>query len=208
MRGLKRENGGYTIETAVMMTIVFMVILLLITMIYIMYEQTRLNALAEDAAERAGVVYSVAGKDMIMGKIDPANYKDTSPYWRLVDFDQTNRKKAVQNYVLLKLNAYKLNENKYSESNVEVNYKNYFVYKRVEVKLVGIKFKVPFGGFLSLFIKTEYPIEASAEAAVTEQAEMIRNIDMVVDILAEMGLDGMMSKYSEKIEAIRNKISG
>lgn len=205
---LKKQDGAYSIETALVMIVVFMVILLLVVMSHIMYEQTRLNAIAQDAAERAGVIYSVAGKDMITARVDPNKFKDTTPYWRLIDFNQTSRKQTVENYVNMKLNAFKINPSGYT---VNVEYKNYFIYKRVEVT-IKTDYKIPFGGFLKLLMgnslsnRNTYHIEATATASVNEQAEMIRNVDMVVDIASELGMD--TSKYQTKIQEIADKITG
>lgn len=211
LKSLKSEYGELSIETSINMTVVFLVLLLLMVMSHIMYEQTRLNAIAQDAAERAGIIYSVAGKDMVMGKVNPDSFKDTSPYWRLFDNNKSSRINTVKNYILMKLNAYKINENRYTADDITIKYKDYFVYKRITVA-IDTEYKVPFGGILNIFIPKDYPIHAYAEAAVNEQAEMIRNVDMVADIVGQLtegtAVGDFLEKYQSKINEIASKISG
>ena len=60
----KNEKGAMTIEASIVFTTVLLVVLMLITITHILYEQVRINALAQSAAERGAAVYAVATQDM------------------------------------------------------------------------------------------------------------------------------------------------
>lgn len=212
---LKQNRGSYSIETAIIMTIVFMIVLFLIAVNLILYEQARVNAIAESAANRAALVYSVNGKNMETGAVDPEKFLEKSPYWRLFDLGQSGtRVTNTKNYINNKINKNVISDADGSGSgrySITVKYQNYFIYKRVRVE-ISTKFKVPFGGFVGLFIpqlKNGYPIKAEAEAAINDQTEMIRTVDMVSDILGQFPtVQNFTDKYSNGIANIKNKISG
>lgn len=204
---IENENGSYSIETAIIMTVVFTVIMFLIFMSYVMYEQVRINAIAQDAAERGAVIYAMKNKEMITGRINSDVFNDQNPYWRVFDVGSnvaTNgrngneRINKIWNYVNLKLNAYKLDNNAYPGDAVEVSVKNYFLYKRVCVK-IKVNYKVPFGGILGAFIQNPYPIEAYAEATVSEPSEFIRTVDIGSDLINGFGGE-TVEKYKGVIQ--------
>lgn len=65
----KKEDGAITIEASVVFFTVLLIVLMLINITHILYEQVRINALAQSAAERGAAIYAVAGKDMYTGRI-------------------------------------------------------------------------------------------------------------------------------------------
>ena len=62
----KNEKGAMTIEASIVFTTVLLVVLMLITITHILYEQVRINALAQSAAERGAAVYAVATQDTVL----------------------------------------------------------------------------------------------------------------------------------------------
>lgn len=215
---IKKENGTYSIEAALIMLVVFFVLFFLITLSLILYEQTRVNAVAQGVAQRAALTYSVNGKDMATGKVDPTKFKEKSPYWRLLDIG-TNDKKVldVKNYAQVKLSKYAINQSEYK---VDVTYDNYYIYKRVNVNIIGY-YKVPFNGFLStvidagktddndkIFTSKGYKIEANAKGAINDQAEMVRTVDMIADILNQFEtIHEFKEKYVSGINNIASSLS-
>lgn len=200
-----KEKAAYSIETAIVMTVTFTVLIFLIFMTYVMYEQVRLNAIAQDAAERGAIIYAVQNKEMITGRMNSDVFSDQNPYWRIVDVDSSARKDRITEYVWLKLNAYKLDKEQYPKDKIKVEIKNYFIYKRVCVG-IDVDYKVPFGGILSFFIKNPYPVHAYAEANVSEPAEFIRTIDLGSDIINGVGgkkVDGYKGAIQKAINWIK-----
>ena len=130
---IKNKNGAYTIETAVIMTVVFLVVFFLIAVDYILYEQVRVNAIAESTAERAAIVYSVYGKDMETGAVNPKNFMERTPYWRLMDFSMNDRISKAGEFANKKLDKYDLSVDSKDSDNVKVEFQNFFIYKRVKV---------------------------------------------------------------------------
>ena len=220
MKTLKKimggNNGAYTLETAIIMVIVFFVVLFLIAVNLILYEQARLSAIAESAAERAAIVYTVNGKNMETGAVNPKDFKEVSPYWRLFDIGTNgNRVTKVKEFIKKKLGVHRLvdtegNKSVASKYNIKVEYQNFYIYKRVKVQ-VSTNYKVPFGGFLGIFLKqfkNGYPIKAEASAAVNDQAEMIRTVDMVKDIAMQFPvIQKFKTKYEKGINNITSKIA-
>lgn len=214
MNILKNEKGGYSIETAIVMTISFTVIMFLIFMTFVMYEQVRLTAIAQDTAQRGAVIYAVNNKEMITGRIEGTAYNDQNPYWRILDIGSNNsRLNRIKDYLELKLNANRLgepyvfsNNPNSSGNNYSVTLKNYFLYKRICVD-INVEYKVPFGGLFNMLIKNPYPIKAHAEATVSEPAEFIRTLDLGSDIISNFLGTGGDNKYKAVIQKALNWIN-
>jgi hypothetical protein len=210
---LGRSKAGYSIETAIVMIVVFSVILFLMFMTFVMYEQVRLNTIAQETAERGAIIYAVQNKEMITGRIEGTVFSDQNPYWRMADVTShssngakaDNRVDRIREYALLKLNAYKLDNNRYPDDTVTVKMKNYYIYKRVCVN-IEVDYKVPFGGILKAFIDNPYHIKAYAEATVSEPAEFIRTIDLGSDLINSVA-GGTTQKYKGAIQKALNWIN-
>lgn len=204
----KKENGAITIEASVVFFTVLLIVLMLINITHILYEQVRINALAQSAAERGAAIYAVAGKDMYTGRIGPDYYTNENVYWRLFNTGKQSRLNRVEDYVKKGLNRYKADAGKYDANAVKVTMQDYYIYKRINVD-INVEYKAPFGAFMGLFMEYPYPIHAKGTAAVGEPAEMIRTIDFGYDIIMENETArAAIGKYQEAIGKLSKKISG
>ncbi|MBQ7264492.1 MAG: hypothetical protein IJS61_00150 [Firmicutes bacterium] len=203
---IKKEQASYSLETAIVMIVVFTVVIFLTFMTYVMYEQVRLNAIAQDTAERGGMIYAVKDKEMYTGRIGSEEFNAQNPYWRIYDANGKDRIDKIRTYAIEKLNKYKIEKEEYSSSAVSVKPINYFVYKRIIVD-INVEYNVPFGGILNIFMKSKYPIHAHAEANVSEPAEFVRTIDLGRDIIdAFLGAE-KVEKYRGAIQKALNWIN-
>lgn len=217
IRMMKEQKGAYTIETAIVFTVAFSIIMFLISMTFIMYEQVRLNSIAQDAAERGAIIYSVKSKEMFTGRMDANDqYGGQTPYWRIMDIggNTEERTKKIKAYTKLKINSKKIrvdgsSDADYSDNAVDVGVKNYFIYKRIYVK-INVEYKVPFGGLLNIFAVGQdqkfspYKITAYAEANVSEPAEFIRTMDLGSDLIENFTGDGAGNKFVQTIQKAIN----
>lgn len=217
IRIMKEQKGAYTIETAIVFTVAFSIIMFLISMTFIMYEQVRLNSIAQDAAERGAIIYSVESKEMFTGRMDANDqYGGQTPYWRIMDIGNNTeeRTKKIKAYTKSKINSkFRIDgtsDGDYGDNAIDVGVKNYFIYKRIYVK-INVEYKVPFGGLLNIFAVGQdqkfspYKITAYAEANVSEPAEFIRTMDLGSDLI-ENFTDGADNKFIQAIQKAINWI--
>ncbi len=206
----KSQRGSYTLEAAIAFSVVFFVMLLLIYLSYVLYEQVRINAIALETAERGAIVFPVEEKDMFIGRIGADAFRTNNVYWRVIQNFNTGdseRKQKVKEYALMKLNANTANGSAYSEDAVQIQFENFIFYKKIIVN-IEVEYEVPFGGIFKYFgIKSPYPIHGYAEAAVNEPAEFIRNIDLAADFVKQFPpASAFESKYREGLEKLKNLI--
>lgn len=204
----KKEKGVMTIEASIVFFTVLLVVLMLTNIMHILYEQVRINALAQSAAERGAAIYAVESKDMYTGRIGPDYHTDENVYWRLFNSGKKSRIKRVEDYTLAGLNRYRADKAAYSGDAVRVSLQDYYIYKRLEVE-IDVVYKAPFGALLRVFMEYPYPIHAKGTAAVAEPAEMIRTIDFGYDIIMENETAAKaVNKYREKLNKLTQKING
>ena len=197
-----------TIEASVVFFTVLLIVLMLTSIMHILYEQVRINALAQAAAERGAAIYAVASKDMETGAITSAYHQDENVYWRLINAGNAGRMDRVVEYVEERLNHKKADKNGYDADTIKVTLDNYYIYKRINVE-IDVKYHAPFGAFLGMFMEYPYPIHAKGTAAVAEPAEMIRTIDFGYDIIMESeGAANAINKYREALNKLTDMING
>ena len=209
LKKLKESKGFVALETSIVFFVSFLVVLMLFSMVHIMYEQVRLNSLARDAASRGAVIYSVLSKDMDTGRIGNEVYETGNVYWRLFNSGKAERTARINDYLERKLNKNIASTEKYSDDVINVTVKDYYIYKRIRVD-IETQYKAPLGSVMRLFgLDYPYTIRASAEAAVSEPAEMIRNVDFVVDVLEKSkAVRNFEEKWSKGIDKLTELING
>lgn len=177
-----------------------LIIILLINIVQVMYEQVRLNSILQSSVERGALYYNLKDRDILTGKPQKEVYGDYFLYWRLVDFDKTEKIEDIKKSIMLYINNNKISSHKYNYKDIEVGIKDYFVYKRIYAA-INVEYPVVFG--------VPYNIKAYAEATVSDNAEFIRNMDFTEDLLSQAEqIEEIKEKYGEGIQKLKKAIKG
>ncbi len=198
---LKNNRASVTLEATIVMMIVIYVIVVMIYATYLLYQQVRLQCAVNIAAERGAMVYSNNARDMYTGKINPAEYKNINPFWRIIEGNSTKegKRQKIEEYVKSDITGTSGRNLLSTKNNVEITAKieDYIVYKKITVDATG-KYVVPVGGFMEwVGLPNPYPISVHAESVVQDSAEMVRNVDLAVDVVVKIDKDKFGGKGSE-----------
>lgn len=205
------QRGSLTIETAIVFSTVFFIMISLIYIGMLMYQYAYLQSLASKAAQRGAAIYSESCKDMFTGSIYVNDMLERDPYDNLFNSNKEIKDSRVNNFIKAQINTYSLLE--HGQPEIKVESKNYVLYQKVKVS-VGSDYKLPVGNLLkTLGLSSYFTVSAEAEAAVSNPAEFIRNTDFITEtasgIISETGTNNKLSgiDYKTNLSKILGKIT-
>ncbi len=192
------NNGSITIESAIIIPIVFLSIIFVIFIPFELYGKTSIQAIIDLGALRGASAWDNVNKDITSGEINNnmgnymGNYNDL--YWRLHDRNEDIKKQKLKNWLL---------------SISFKNFQNPDIFNKININQEMIRVELEKHVlFKKVLIETntgDRRLDATSEAFVTEPAEFIRNVDFLLDIAAEI------KKYNPQItnplEYLKNKTS-
>lgn len=76
----KEESGSTVVEASIVVPIVLMIIFVMMYLGFIMYQETALTVVANEAAASIGQIYSINSKDPFIGFTTPTELSDTYYY--------------------------------------------------------------------------------------------------------------------------------
>lgn len=171
------ERGSLTIETAIIFSIVFFMVIALIYTAMLMYQYAYLQSLASKAAQRGAAIYPESCKDMFTGSIYVSDMLVTDPYDSIFNSQKDTKDSKVGNYIKTQVSTYSLFEQ--GQPKITVESMNYIFYQKIRVT-VRADYKLPAGNLLKVFgLSSSFPVTASSEAVVDNPAEFIRNTDFI-----------------------------
>jgi hypothetical protein len=177
------ERGSLTIETAIIFSTIFFMLIALIYITLLMYQQSYIQSLASKAAQRGAAVYSNSNKDMYIGGIYTKDIQDRDPYSSLFNLDSEIKNERVGSYIKSQINVFSLLKSKQPQISVE-SY-NFVLYQKIIV-IVAEEYELPVGNLLKTFgLSSTFPLTARAEAIVNNPAEFIRNTDFITETASE-----------------------
>jgi len=205
MKKIINENGVVIVEASIVFPIVLFVVLLMIYMGNVYYQQAKLNSIVDIAAIK-GAAYCA---DPMLDDIEasgsvPTKYNDIQPYRYLFGVSDVETK--MQKYIS---EQYKSAGDGFFGSmaplsiKCEANFNNSVIMYSFTVEAT-YDIKVPLR-----FMGTEAPkmvsLSAKATAPVNDNAEFINNIDMALDYYESSGLSQKVSAAADKIKGFFNK---
>lgn len=205
---MRNRKGSTTVEAAMIFPIIFFIVIALIYVSIFLYEQAFLKSLADRAAEK-GVNMWNSGSDMYIGLVQPKDFEEIDPYWRLIDLEKNTKEDNIETYIKEELEKYSIIKSKDSkvrnttEIEVNANVKNYVIYKKLTVD-ISKKIKLPIGNKLSDFgIDNTITISVCSEAIVNEPAEFIRSTDFAIDITKRID-----NATGNNVQKVMDKVNG
>ncbi len=209
---MKNENGMVIVEAAIVFPVVFFVLLFIIFIGNMYYEQAKVDRIVLTYANKgAQYVADPSLYDMDHGGSVPStvNDLDIEPYRYIIGSISNGSVSAIEN-VLSEQVKNEINRgglvlfsngktNVIGSDNSKIaTFKNYVVYSTFVVQVnYEVKFPIRFFGEANPTIAR---LSSRAEVAVNDAPEFIRNVDMVVDLL-----DG--TKTAESVNSIFSKIN-
>lgn len=199
MKKLKNEHGAVEIvEAAFVFPIVIFVVILLIMFGNVLYQQSKIDAIAVRGAEYLAAVYT--NPIMASGEIPTDTTAiNVKPYRYL--FGDSDSEELAKEFIEKEIS--KTGTGLFSGMEVKANVttceiKNYVVYQTARVE---IEYSI---NFVPMKLFGASPIIKSSNATVTaatDSAEFIRNVDMIMDYSESYGL-------TDKIKSVLKFIGG
>lgn len=201
----KNEKASVTLEATIVMMVVIYVVVIMIYTTFILYQQVRIQAIANTAVERGAAIYSNSARDMYTGVIDPSEYRNLNPYWRIIEGRGTKAEKErkIEDYVLSDINGKNILK---SRDNVKAEAKivDYIIYKKITLDVTA-QYVVPVGGFMEwVGVPNPYPINVHVESVVQDSAEMVRNADLAIDMVKKADNDLLNGKGQKLMSDIKS----
>jgi hypothetical protein len=168
---MNNSKGSFTVEAAIVFSVVFLVTAAIVYIFIIMYQYTTMQSVADEACTY-GAYYYVNQSGENYGIVDNGDL-----YWRIFDAKEDKTSKLAE-YINKKLIGYLPHDKNY----VSTRLFNRFLIKQLEIS-VSEEFPIPVGNLLSVFgIPSTISLSAGANSPLDDKAEFIRNMDTVTDI--------------------------
>lgn len=225
-----RNEGSSTIETALVVSAILLILAVLVYSFLVMYQKMVLTGAAEYIAQQGAVIWPDSKKSISNGakKDDLGVTSLKELYYQLLDDSIfTGRKikekinipvevKQTKNYSKDSSQEEKLSKMisalykelskgilKPTFTDVEIDFSNVVIQRKITLTLTQ-RIKIPFGRVKELFNGSRYlTLTGTATAVVAEPAEYIRNIDFVTECVKRVGsLPGLTDKF----DGLKNKL--
>lgn len=200
---LRRTEGRFTIEAAIIAPVAIAVLILLLHLGLILYQFLVVRNMVDYAATMAAKTWDINLEGFT------GNEKDRSLYRRLSDSLAEQKKRMVEGFVIDGISRRSLLETNGTKASVEL--KNHLLCRTVTVE-AGTHCSIPAGRLLKMFgLKSEIMITARAHSTVKDCAEFIRNTDLVYDVKDKLeddfpGISEGMEKLTEMGQRIRDAV--
>lgn len=214
---IKNEKANAIVENVIVLPVVFVVIFAMIQTMFIMHDRSTIEAAAKRGAVYAAhcandPTYSTLVKG---GELDLAGSaaafsfsgvsEDVNPYRYI--YGVTKISGSVESEVKRVIEKTRIPWRDLEIVNVNCDIKNMFFYQDITVTIKA-DYSIPetFGAF---GLDTDYRYSVTATATANDPDEFIRNVDLVVDIIAEIDnmTGGHIKSATDKISEIGAKIS-
>lgn len=208
-RLIKDNRGSFTVEAAVIIPTVILIMFALILISEFLYQKSCIQAIADRTVQRGAEIWNSPSKDMVFGQITLDNMDDADLYWRIWEMSDSKKKKEskIEGYA-----GYLLKESAVLGKPVDLKItavvvEDYIVYKKIRVN-VEAKYKNPFLSLLKVFgIGNTITIKTHSDAIINEPVEFIRTTDFVVDVVEEVDNKVFEGKGGEMVKDVREGIS-
>lgn len=197
----KDKSGVLIVEASIVFPIMLFVILMMLYMGNVYYQQAKLNSIVDVAAIKGAAYCADPMLDDIenMGSV-PKTYNDIQPYRYL--FGVSDVESKMQDYVIEQYGSTGdgfFGSMAPTSITCDANFNNSVVMYSFTVEAT-YNIKVPLR-FMGTEAPTIVSLSAKATAPVNDNGEFINNLDMALDYYESSGL-------SEKVSAAADKISG
>lgn len=202
------QSGSLTIETAMIFSIVFFMVIALIYTAMLMYQYAYLQSLASRAAQRGAAIYPESCKDMFIGSIYVADMQNNDPYDDIFNSRKDIKDGRVNNFIKVQAGNYSLFEEK--QPQIAVESRNYIFCQNIKVT-ISSEYKLPAGDLLKVFgLGSSFSLTASSEALVNNPAEFVRNTDFIAETASNIiseSASGQNSNIKENLSKVLGKIT-
>lgn len=166
------SKGSFTVEASIVFSVVFLLIATMVYVFIFMYQYAFLQSVANQTAN-AGAYYYVNqyGADYIFKS-------QSNLYWRAFDTESVEKKSKINSYIIKKLDFSILKSTKNADN--DTSYK--FLLKHLNINIED-QYPLPIGNLFKVFgISTTLSLKAESISPLDDNAEFVRNLDMVIDI--------------------------
>lgn len=221
---LKKEDGNSLVENVIILPLIFLCIYFLILGSFIIHDKIVLDSAVERGAVYAAkcvadpnyaALSATAGtneksNEMGLSDVDGILFSNVGDnihpyrYIKLTYADEIERYVAEETLEIV--NKTKIPWREIKNDQVECSIKNYVVYQEVTVSAKATYPLPKLFGIIGL--PTEFSYETSAREAVTDPDELIRNADLVVDIITYIDnkTGNHLSKLTNTLDKFKAKI--
>lgn len=177
----KRANkGSITVEASIVVPIVILSISAVIYIGLLLYQRVLVQSAAEMAAEAGAAAWVSGVADIATGKPAKYSFDNIELYRRFFDSDSKDRLDYIESYAMSIASRNELL--KPTESDAEAIIKDYFICRKLEVKMIRY-YSLPLGNLLRM-LGGSGVIEMSVKAAssIDEPVELVRTTDFILDL--------------------------
>ncbi len=194
----KDQRGAVVIvEAALVFPIVFFVVILMLYMGNMLYQQSKIDAIAVTGAQYLANLYTapVLQEDAIPTQSKDINVK---PYrYLLGDSDAEDKARRYMENLLDKTGTGFFSGMEMDARVKTCKIKNYVLYQTANVEIEYTTSVLP----MRLFDASDlFKVKCASATAATDSAEFIRNIDMVLDYSEELGWTDKINEFVSKFK--------
>lgn len=169
---MKNSKGSFTVEAAMVFSVVFLMVTVLVYVFIIMYQYVTIQSIANEVATKGAYYYVNQNGE------DYGSYKIDQLYWRVNDTKKDQKNSAIVDYVKKFLNQSVFP----TENNVYANTHNELLFKRLEIDIEE-QYPLPVGSLFDIFgLSPILSLKARSNSPLDDNAEFMRNMDTVTDI--------------------------
>lgn len=214
---LKNEAAGAMVENVIVLPLVFVVIIFMIMSAFLIHDRVTLESAARRGATYAAHCISDPNYASLVGHSgalelsgDPKSISFSS-IGKTVDAYRyigkgPNVSSDVEREVKKIVEKTRIHWLSQDNVSVECSQQNKVIYQDVKV-VAKATYHMP-GWFRVFGLETEYTIESEARITAVDPDEFIRNVDLVVDLVAQLdaATGGWIAKITDKITVLADKL--
>jgi len=182
---MKKQKGSYTLEAVIVMTTIIMIIFAIISAFMLLYQNVVMYYVASKAAQEGAVMWADSSHDL---DGNSSGVDDQGLYYRLGDFagGDSAKEKRIEDWVKSELSRLMPGTLVGSgKETVNVDLVIQAPIRRCVQVSITKEVDIPFREVAQYFDQ-DLDMNVTVEAAVSEPAEYIRNIDYSVELVQEV----------------------
>lgn len=169
---LINKRGSFTVEAAIVFSVIFLLVAALVYIFLIMYQYAFLQSAANKASNVGGYYYSEKYGTECNSKLT------YDLYWRMFDTKVIHKKAQLNKYISDRVEKSIIDLDIYSDNSISCK----FLVKQLNIRIEA-QYQLPIGNMFEILgLPSTLKIRAEANSNIYDNAEFVRNLDIITDI--------------------------